>query len=405
MKRILYINVTYKNASTGRIINDIVSSPEAKDTEYRVLFQEGNNADSIGIQFENKIDNILRRGVHKFFGNVDFVTVHETKRLIEEIKKFNPDLIHLHTIHHQCTNYQMLFDFLKEYKKPVVFTAHDCWVYTGGCYYYTEFNCDKFKLGCNDCKQKRENMECSPEKTAQMLNKKCSFYDSCDFVYISCVSEWIFKEIHKSKIKNKNIYCIRNGIDTNVFKPMKASAEIADLKRKLLNNRKYLILGVASVWSHRKGLEKFTKLAESLGEDYQVVLVGGHLPEKSPCENLTYYGSTLDVNELARICNAADLFVNMSIEESFGLVTAEAACCGTPVIAYDSTANSEVVSLAQGTLIERDNEAQMVKSIKEICKTKPEINNIEEIRQSLSKDRMIEEYWDLYNKILFSGDK
>ena len=53
-----------------------------------------------------------------------------TKRLIEDIKEYNPDIIHLHNIHGYYVNYEILFGFLKEYDKPIVWTLHDCWTFT-----------------------------------------------------------------------------------------------------------------------------------------------------------------------------------------------------------------------------------------------------------------------------------
>ena len=400
MKKILYINVTYKNASTGRIIKDIVSSPKAQNIEYRVLFQEGNNADGIGIQFENKIENIIRRGVHKFFGNVELVTVSETKRLIKEIKKFNPDLIHIHTIHHQCTNYKLLFDFLKEYNKPVIYTIHDCWAYTGGCYHYTSIGCNGFLNGCENCPKSNIDLDCDKTKTAYNLNYKKSFYDSKIPLVFTGVSEWIASEAKKSIVNSRLVYTIRNGVDTDIFKNLKSTDEVKKMREKLLEGRKYLVLGVASYWSENKGLSTFKRLAEFLGDDYIVILVGSNLPENSNINNLKYYGRTDSVDTLCNIYNSADILCNMSIEETFGLVTAEAACCGTPVIAYDSTANSEVISLAHGTLIKKDNETEMFEKIKQICESESQLDYFEEVRHSLSKQRMIDEYWALYEKLL-----
>lgn len=405
MKKILYINVTYKIASTGRIINDIVSSPDIGDIEYRVLFQEGNNGDGIGIQFENKFENILRRGIHKFFGNVDFVTVTQTKRLISEIKKFNPDLIHIHTIHHQCTNYLMLFDFLKEYGKPVIFTIHDCWAYTGGCYHYTEVGCNGFVKECKECPKQKTELDCKPEKTSYFLQKKRDFYSSDIPLYFTGVSEWICGEARKSIPENKSIKCIRNGVDINYFDNFRDLQEVKKLSKKLHNGRKYLVLGVASYWREQKGLSGFRKLAEYLGDDYQVLLVGGNLSSESGIENLKYYGLTNNVQELAYIYNSADILVNMSIEESFGLVTAEAAACGTPTVAYDSTANSEVISLSGGSLIPVGEENLMFETIKKICSDGKKNRDIAEIRHLLSKERMVKEYLDIYNTVLSDSKK
>ena len=393
--------MTYKNASTGRIIQDIVSVADPNEIQYRVLFQVGDNADQHAVQFENKIENFFRRGMHKFFGNVDCVTVLETKRLISEIKKFGPDLIHLHTLHHQCTNYLMLFKFLQTYGKPIVVTMHDCWIYTGGCFHYTVQGCNQFMNGCRDCPKSKSDLDCNPNKTEKYFDLKNQFYHSCPAIYFVGVSNWLCNEARKSMIGDKPIYCIRNGIDITQFDNFRKLKEVKQMRKKLLCGRKYLVLGVANFWSKSKGLSGFSNLAKALGDEYQVVLVGGNLIHAPDVSNLTYYGMTNEPRELAYIYNSADVFVNLSIEETYGLVSAEAAACGTPVVLYDSTANSEVAKLTGGKLISVGDEKELTMQVRNVCYGDIASDDLAVLRQKLSRERMVEEYWALYRTILY----
>lgn len=406
LKRILFINVTYKNASTGRLIDIIMSSPEAEDVEYKVFFQQGDNEDEHSFCFENRFESILRRGTHKFFGNLEWVTIPETRRLIKKIKEYNPDIIHIHTIHHQCTNYLMLFDFLKDYDKPVIISVHDCWVYTGGCYHYTQFGCRQFETGCQNCKRDSRRLECKPNQTKIKLRKKCEYYNSAKNLYFVGVSEWICNEIRKSMIKNPNIICIKNGVDTDAFRNKKNNTEVIELRKQLKEGRKHLILGVANSWGEGKGPSRFIELAEKLGNDYQIILVGGGLPKEAPIENVNFYGLTYNVEELVNIYNAAELLVNLSLEESFGLVSAEAAACGTSVIGFDSTANTEVIQKINGILVKPGDYSKVEIKIREffsemsLQKREPE----EEHAFVFSKQRMASEYWKLYESVYRRGN-
>lgn len=401
MKKILYINVTYKNASTGRIIHDITSASNPEEVQYRVLFQVGENADQYAVQFENKIENFFRRGVHKLLGNIDCVTIPETRRLISEIKKFEPDLIHLHTLHHQCANYLMLFEFLKTYGKPIVITMHDCWIYTGGCFHYTVQGCNQFMDGCKDCPKLKSNLDCKPNKTEKHFDFKNQFYHSCPEIYFVGVSNWLCNEARKSMICDKPIYCIRNGVDITRFDNFRGLKEVKQMREKLLCGRKYLVLGVANFWGESKGLSGFSHLAKALGNKYQVVLVGGNLKTVPDSSNLTYYGMTNDTRELAYIYNAADVLVNLSIEETFGLVSAEAAACGTPIVLYDSTANSEIAELTGGKLIPVGDEKELTMQVRNVCGGDRCSYDLTALRQELSKERMAKEYWALYRSILY----
>ena len=75
---------------------------------------------------------------------------------IEEVKEYNPDIIHLHNIHGYYINIEILFNYLKEANKPVVWTLHDCWTFTGHCSHFDYVGCDKWKSGCNNCIQREK---------------------------------------------------------------------------------------------------------------------------------------------------------------------------------------------------------------------------------------------------------
>ena len=84
-------------------------------------------------QFANFFDNAFGAIRTILFDNNLNICTSATKRLIKKIKDYNPDIIHLHNIHGYYVNVEMLLSFLKEYGKPVVWTLHDCWAFTGYC--------------------------------------------------------------------------------------------------------------------------------------------------------------------------------------------------------------------------------------------------------------------------------
>ena len=92
----------------------------------------------------------------RIFDSEGFNAKKTTEQLIKQIKEYNPDIIHLHNLHGYYINVEILFDFLKKYKKPVIWTLHDCWSVTGHCVHFDYIGCDKWKKGCNKCIQKKE---------------------------------------------------------------------------------------------------------------------------------------------------------------------------------------------------------------------------------------------------------
>lgn len=117
-----------------------------------------------------------------------------------------------------------------------------------------------------------------------------------------------------------------------------------------------MILGVASTWNERKGLNDFIELSKILDSDqYKIVLVGlndSQIKELTTNTNILALPRTSSAKELAQIYTAADVFVNPSYEETFGLTTAEAQACGTYSIVYKDTACEEIINNTNGIAIE-----------------------------------------------------
>lgn len=403
MAKILHINVTYKKTSTGSIVWDLTRNDQLFQS--RVLFSYGDTEDLIASKYETKIDSIDRRLKNKIFGKKSGHGRNGTNHLIHEITEFNPDIIHLHVLHHGILDYKRLFRFLGSYGKPVVYTMHDCWAFTGGCYYYSVFGCSKFKDGCNDCKRSGfDELDCKVNKTNLNWKIKKDLLLKIDGLRIVGVSQWLCDEIRRSFLKNKSIFCIPNGINTSVF--CKGLCNKSESSTSLVaEQKKYTILGVCDHWNARKGLNRFIQLANRLDRNkYRIVLVG---EEPEPVENnypemIHMVGRTKTVEDLVDWYRSADVFVNMSFEETFGLVTAEAACVGIMVVGFDSTANTELIKNVGGILVEKDDMEGMAKVVIQTCTNNVRISEekLKNARQYYSKERMIQDYKDLYRKIL-----
>jgi len=128
---------------------------------------------------------------------------------------------------------------------------------------------------------------------------------------------------------------------TAIFKP---SDNISIVQHKYNLHGKYVILGVASTWERRKGLNDFIQLSKRLNQDEVIVLIGLNQKQKVDLpKNVIGLSRTENKKELVDLYNASDVFLNLSAEETFGLATAEAMACGTPAIVYDATACPELV--------------------------------------------------------------
>lgn len=408
--RVLHLNISGKETSNGRIAYQIIQKSNNVDIESMLLYNVGlDSSEDILQKYEVGFPALYRKTFNKVIHKSYHHAYFSTKVLIKRIEEYAPDIIHLHVIHHGLYDFVQLFNFIKEYQVPLVITLHDCWFYTGGCYHYTEHGCNGFQTGCHNCSKARTLLDCSPGQTSRLLKYKVEFFTSYNQVYFVGVSEWICNEARKSLIGSKPIYKIYNGIDTRIFYDKRYERETKKLRSKLLQSRKYIILGVASYWTIGKRQADFVRIAKILGNEYQVILVGNvkSIESGNHAENVSYLGAIYDNSFLAQVYSASDVLVNLSVEESFGLVTAEAAACGIAVIAYSSTANIELVNMVRGRLIYEIGDINSVcREIEEICKSgyNP-AGRTNVLRTTLSTNHMCNEYINLYKHIKVENGK
>ena len=180
--------------------------------------------------------------------------------------------------------------------------------------------------------------------------KKKDLFTSVQNMTLVTPSEWLAGLVKQSFLGKYPVKVIRNGVDTTVFKPTYGNFRNANH----LENQK-IVLGVASVWDKRKGLDDFIKLSEMLDSTYSVVLVGISEKQKRRLpEGIIGITRTNNTTQLAEIYTAADVFVNPTYEDNYPTVNLEAQACGTPVITYNTGGSPESVNadavVAKGNL-------------------------------------------------------
>ena len=291
----------------------------------------------IGSEFSATMNALSAR----LFDNVGFTAKRATKKLIKEIKAYDPDVIHLHNLHGYYLDIEVLFDYLKSADKKVIWTLHDCWAFTGHCAYFDYANCYKWETGgCENCPQKKEypkSIFLSRSKK-NFARKKRAFTGVKDLTIVT-PSNWLKNLVERSFLKDYKVVTVYNGIDLDKFKPIKSDV----LRRYGLENKK-ILLGVANIWDRRKGFTDFIKLAEVLPDDYKIVLIGVTEKQiKTLPANVLGLRRTGSIQELCEWYTAADKFLNFTYEDNYPTVNLEAQACGTPVITYKTGGSVESV--------------------------------------------------------------
>lgn len=401
MAKILQINITCGVGSTGKISQALYEATIENGWEARFAYSAFQPTIKEAFRIENISQNYSRRAKNKLLGVHHHYSVPGTKRLINYIKKEKPDLIHLHNIQQNSTNYRILLEYIKNSNIPVVYTLHDCWSFTGGCYHFTSSKCDGYKYDCKVCPQNRRLDDVSMDSCSQYLIKK-DLIGGNDNLRIVCVSNWLREVASFSYMGNMHYrpITIYNGVDTQKFYPRTTFKEVRE--RYGIGNE-FIILGVASYWNESKGLLWFRELADKLKFDFRICLIGNcSLSEMKTDERFIFIPKTENEEVLAELYSTADVFINASYEETFGLTTVEAMACGTPVIVFNSTACPELVDAMTGIVCDCNLESLLsaVTIIKEKGKDTYSKACIEKVRNNFTNEIMVQQYMGIYRDCL-----
>ena len=362
--KVLLINSVCGIRSTGRIATDIAEDYMADGHTCMIAYGRGEVPQKyqgisyrIGSDLDVKINGLKAR----FFDNEALNAKKETEKFIEFANDYNPDLLWLHNLHGYYINIELLFDWIKSRPSMKVhWTLHDCWAFTGHCAHFSVVGCNKWKTGCYSCSQSREypSSFCSDNSKVNYIRKKQAFTGVKDMTIIT-PSYWLADLVKDSFLKEYSIEVKHNTIDTDVFKPTKG-----DFREMYSLKDKFIILGVASAWSDKKGLSDFIKLRKELSDDYALVLVGLTKKQASKIDSdIIVIERTNSKEELASIYTAADLFLNLTYEDNYPTVNLEAQACGTPCVTYRT--GGSVESVPEENVVEQGDLQGILTKIKE----------------------------------------
>ncbi len=352
--RVLIINVTCGTGSHGKICKDIADKYAAKGHDVKIAYGRGRDVPKSCKKYAVKIGTDLDVYLHVLYARITdrsgFASKRATRKFLRWAQHYNPNLVWLHNIHGYYINIEQLFQWIKS--RPdmhVRWTLHDCWAFTGHCIHFTYAGCSKWKRGCKKCGQLREYpRSLFIDSSKKNYEDKKNLFCGIPNMNLIVPSKWLKDLVKKSYLKEYPVKVKYNYADSTVFRPGRSDfKEIYNLKEFTV------ILGVANVWNSRKGLSDFIKLSRMLDDSCVIVLVGltkrqiACLPRK-----MIGIGKTSTQFQLADIYRGADIYVNMSREETFGLTTLEAIRCGTKTIVYDNSACREIASMFGGIIVQ-----------------------------------------------------
>ena len=400
--KILQINAVYGVGSTGVIVKELHELSLNNGIESHVAFStskmpvaEIKNGYKIGTAWGKKLHAVLGR----INGKQAYFSRFSTHKLIHHIRRIKPDIVHLHNLHSNYIHLNMLLKFLAKEKIKTVVTLHDCWFFTGGCYYYTEANCDRWMFGCGSCPKKRQDspaylLDCS----SKIWTDRRKYLGKIDDLTLVGVSRWITAEAERSGLQAKRFVTVYNGIDTDFFRPTSSG-----LRKDLGLENKFVVLGMANKWLKPINTATLRVVSEGLGEDSALLIVGcsEDVQKKTP-SNVIMYGYIHDRNQLRKIYSMADVFANCTREDALSLVSVEAQSCGTPIVTYRNTGVQETVDDISSFAVENGEPQALLAKIYEIKQNGKQLYAHacrEQACLKFDRDTNYQEYLNLYKTI------
>lgn len=402
MPKLLIVNIASNWGSHGRIIENVGLHCVSRGWDVKVAhgqFSTPSQLDTI------RIGDKWTLWCHYFrsaFDGHGLGSKRATEELVETIKEYDPDIIHLHIIHDYYINYPTLFSYLRSCGTPIVWTFHDCWAFTGHCAHFENENCYKWKTGCHNCINTHKYPIAFVDRSKRNYNLKQRAFTCVGNMTIVTCSQWLEKFVAESFLRDYPLMTIYNGIDQQDFHHCNDQQL---LKQYGIPRDKFLILGLASRWDDKKGFPDFLELDKLLERrTYQIVLVGlKHNQMAELPSSIIGIERTNNKSELAALYSHASVFVNPTYEDSLPTTNIEALACGTPVVTYLTGGCPETVDADTGYVVARGDVKGLYKAIEKIkARGRSAYHEACSRRacEMFSSEKCSEAYEQLYNNLL-----
>lgn len=396
--RVLQINTVSGTTSPGRICTDLARLLISEGHECMVAYGRKKVAkqfQDFSVKIGSDFDVMMHGLRTRIFDDTGFGSKKATTDFVDWLEDYDPDIIHLHNLHGYYLNIEVLFEYLNKANKPVIWTLHDCWSFTGHCAHFDFIECDKWKTSCFQCPEKRSYPASFLfDNSTKNYQRKKQLFTSLKDLTVITPSKWLGDLVKQSFLLKYPVEVIHNGIDLDRFKPRESN-----FRARYGVEEKIVLLGVASIWTQRKGLDTFFQLANNINDHFVIVLVGLNQDQiKKLPSNIIGIERTESIEELAEIYTAADVLVNPTVEDNFPTVNLEALACGTPVLTYQTGGSPESLDEFTGIIVEKNNYNQLLSVINEEEYIQLSSTDCIAKGEQYSKRTMLAEYMQVYGR-------
>lgn len=369
----------------------------------RALCRDRSRDDSILMPSRPRIE----RWLGKLTGRIGLNDIHLLSSFrVPGMQEFvEADLVDVHCLHSETFSYLALPALTAD--KPAVFTFHDMWPITGHC--HASLECERWKTGCGNCPHPEIYPEIRRDATALEWKLKQRAYGRSKFTIVT-PSKWLHDRTKESMLGAAEVWHIPHGVDTEVFQPL--DKEHCRSLLGIPKGKNVLFCAMESMRRPLKGADLLVKALRNLPESVQrdsVLLLFGHSSRailkqvRMPVINLGF----IQHDRLKALAfSAADLFVNPTRAESFGLVVLESMACGTPVAAFGVGGVPELVRPGlTGHLAAADDPMDLARGVSALLDDKAELEAMsrrcrEVAVAEYSLEQQVRSYIDLYRRVI-----
>jgi glycosyltransferase involved in cell wall biosynthesis len=245
------------------------------------------------------------------------------------------DVINLHWI----AGFQSLITLHRLFclGKPIVWTLHDQWAFTGGCHYSA--GCLKYRSDCLSCPQLADDPW---DVSSAVLRDKLTLWTRANLTIVT-PSRWLAACARESRLfQDCRVEVIPNSLEVDLFHPLpkRDSKEKIGVPPVAMT----ILFGAVDNREKRKGFQVLAEAVHRLKADPGIkpLIEAGHLKILCfghPAEDVQSLGipvlplGYLDSTEkISLVYSAADLFILPSLEDNLPNTMLEAMSCGTPVV-------------------------------------------------------------------------
>lgn len=404
--KILIVDVNYGHSSTGKIVKDLQAGIVSNGSSALICYGRGAISDDPhAVRVASPLEVYSHVALSRVTGRTGGFSPFSTRKVIELIDRYAPDVVHLHELHGYYLNISEIVQYLKDREIPTVWTFHCEFMYTGKCGY--AYECEQWKTECVSCPQVREYpASWLLDRTNVMFHEKMKLLADFKNLQIITPSSWLADRVRQSFLGDKRIDVIYNGIDTAstfVRRPAIELREQHDIKTR------HVIVSIApDLMSDRKGGKWVLEIAKRLAnQDITFVMVGVEKPNEISMPNVVALPRVGDQNLLARYYSLGDFFLLTSRKETFSLVCAESLACGTPIIGFDSGAPTEVAPPGYGSFVEYGDLDALCSSLLAGLENREAFRSSEECTtyavRNFGKDAMVAAYLETYYEACRAG--